>query len=225
MSLMDRVMGTFAQASQTVTTAEEAVGKAKAAIEELRADIAAKKKARNHAEHGYLPPEEVKAKIAAWIKATADAYRRAHPNRALSEFGRPGKTEAGASRDTITLGEMCADFGPQYQAAREAEVDATVYEPGPPMADRARVVAKLDAELRELEQAEEALIDQHGVALGLTHRPEIAARREQEAGKKKRDDEWTAGARARQAAIDQQRVPTPRVGRSSYIDAFTNRRA
>ncbi len=84
-------------------------------------------------------------------------------------------------------------------------VAAVHYEPGIRSDDRPALIAKLESELRELETAEEAMIDDAAAAGVLVqHRPEVTHRREGERAAREREERAVADRKAREAALNQE---------------------
>jgi hypothetical protein len=98
-------------------------------------------------------------------------------------------------------------------------VGAYAYTPGPAQVERAAVVATLEAELAELERAEEQFVDE-AMAAGVTiaHRAEVTERRERERSQRERVERAAeAERRAAIAASEADDWPQPRVAHSTYI--------
>jgi hypothetical protein len=195
-------------------------------IAELRAQIAAKRMELAHAQDAPLPREEIKVRIRSWVTEAGELWRRQRADRLLYDFGRPaGPSPSWSWIENMTWGAACFLCPEQVTAALTGQIEATEYVAGPPARERPAAVARLSKELADLEAAEESAIDEAAQAgVQIAHRPEVVKRRLEEAGRKDRQEKWTAGARERQSAIDQ-RPATRRSVSSPYLDAMTRDRA
>lgn len=120
----------------------------------------------------------------------------------------------------VKWGALCAaapDFAVNLLTNLVARVE---YEPGPPLSDRPGLIAKLEAEIREIEAGEERLVDEACEAgLVIAHRPEVVQRRQNEARQAELDAQRVADRAARQAALNAHHASRPRTGRSGYLAA------
>lgn len=215
MSMLDRLKALGRQV-------QEAAQGITSSIIEIRGAITAKRSELEHARSGSLPVTEVIARFDAWVNETgAHQAREQGPSLVCHKFGAPpGHSSAGSPwipAAPLTWGVACLFLGPQLKS-KFAELARTVeYMAGPPAADRAAVVAKLEGELAELEGQEEQLIDE-ALAAGVTiaHRPEVVERRERERRRRESSERTDADRVARESAVDARHEP--RVARSQYLE-------
>lgn len=164
------------------------------------------------------------AKFNKWVDDTAAAQAQQHgQSLVLYAFGAPdGHSSAGApwtANTPVTWGVLALFYPDQAKETFAKLARSYTYTAGPPQAERAGVIAKLEAELAELERAEEALVDDAAaVGVKLEHRPEVTQRRERERSQRERAERAAeAERRSADAAAEARDWPEPRASRSSYI--------
>lgn len=123
-----------------------------------------------------------------------------------------------------------AGLAPDLMKTRlEAVIRATPYDAGPPIADRPALLAELDAKIRDIEQRHTELVD--GAAafdppITLALLPAVAARRQEEAYRQKRNAAADAARREREEAVNRQHAQAvERTGRSEYLATVARHRA
>lgn len=188
-------------------------------IEGLRARITAGRRALEQARNGLVPPDELPARIAEIVGAAGEFWRRNH-GPVVHYLGKPaGVASPWGSEEPMSFGALCALAPGMMQEGLQRLAAAEAYEAGPSTSERAAVVARLEAELADLEAAEEALVDgaaEQGVTIA--HRPDVVQRRATEA----RQREFAA-ARAEELRLQEEArrlraADTPEVtGRRSTV--------
>lgn len=194
-------------------------------IAKLRAEIPEKRRAITSATGAPLPIEDVDRRIDALVDGRRAAWLKEQHGALVRAIGNPREREKLPRdwHDTVTWLELCGLFPELVKAQLHAAVRALPYEAGPAEADRARVVAKLERELQELEQTEEAAIDEAAAAgVVIAHRSEVVERRETERLHRERHERAAADRQRREAAINERHEATTRAaariaGGSSYI--------
>lgn len=228
-------MNTADTLSAITVQAVAAAAAVRTEIETLRARITAARARVEQAEHAPLPPADIHARIAAAVADLGAAWLTAHGSGllrssryggAVGEVGRPGSISL---PDGLSdwFGVLCVASAPEAEGILRALVDRLEFTPGTTAAERPAHLARLRAELAEVEAAEEAAIDA-AAAVGITvaHRPEVVTRRENERRERELIEERAADVHRRQAQLEawrQQRATERRVTASSCLDVFKDR--
>ena len=114
-----------------------------------------------HLAHGPVPREELTARIQQAVSESAEAWLARTPNviqgrRRLGDPELQGRIALPWSfADAVPWGFICKTDPGQAIKMLTALTNATEYEPGPPLAERESVIAELEAQLVEIETAEE----------------------------------------------------------------------
>jgi hypothetical protein len=186
-------------------------------IAELRRQIAEKRAELRRVVSAPPPKADVKALRVQEIRAATAAYLAEDPTRFVRGLSFTPRQEIGWY-------QLCALAGPILEERVCAAIDLAEYVPGPPLADKGKVIAGLERELAELEAAEERAIDEATAAgVPIAHRTEVVQRRAQRADKERLDAEWVAAARQRQERVNQIAAQRVTVGRSEYLERITHR--
>ena len=121
--------------------------------------------------------------------------------------------------EPLQWGAMCAGEPDRASAILMALVESTAFEPGPPSLERAAAIERLEAELAELEETEELLIDEAAiVGVQIAHRGEVVDRRQREELDREAEEHRVADRKLRQEALDAAHASRSRVGRSRYLE-------
>ncbi len=226
--------------TKTLADLKTWLGRTTAMIEQeltaLRQRITGTRKARNVAEHAPLRVEDiVGTKIPAAVAEAGAAWLRERGSSLIhgeQSLGHP--TWAGSTRlpwsylEAPSWGAWCASDPAGAAEFLSNLVRQVTYEAGPPSAERPALIARLDAELAELEAAEEAMVDAMGAeGLIVAHRPEVVQRREAEARRRERAAQSAAARAEQEAAINRahaEAAAAPRAVRSPYLEANRPRR-
>jgi hypothetical protein len=194
-------------------------------IQSLRAKIAEKQEALLTARDAPVPLAEIEERIRLDVAATAACWLDERGRSVLAAFSGP---ETWNPRAPAPLRWSFSPVGPAYLQALPwgalcaAQPDAAVeiltaivhqvdYEPGAPSADRPALIARLTAELAELERAELEIVDE-AVAGGLAidHRPEVIERRRNAERQREVEAQAIANRKSREAALDAQHATRTR---------------
>ena len=151
-------------------------------IEGMRARITAGHRALEQARNGLVPPDELPGRIGELVDGLGRLWRDRH-GPVGHYLGKPAGVDSPWGFEApMTFGALCALAPELVRASLERLATAEAYEAGPSSRERAAVVARLEAELAELEAAEEALVDsaaEQGVTI--KHRDDVVQRRATEA--------------------------------------------
>lgn len=218
MSLLSKIANLGAEIRQATATVQDNIA-------ELRAAITAKRDELTRATRAAAPPAEVIERFDRWVDEMAAYHHREYGTGLVTQrFGAAeGPRAPWGLREAVTWGELCAFAGEVVKANFAQVVRTTEYTPGPASKDRGAIVARLEAELGELETREEQLVDEAGAAgVVIAHRPEVLERRTTEARRRELAEQAAADRREREAAINQRHEAARGPVISQYLQA--NRR-
>ena len=198
--LLKRVKAQLSQAVQT----------AKGQITDLRGEIGRLRKELAHAQRSPLPLSDIEPRIAESVQQAGARWLAEHGEILVRSEGGIGTYQAKyGGRLPFTPGEplpfglLCA-ARPDETAALLCDLFEQVpYEAGPAAAERPALIERLERELAEAEQVEEAAVDEAAAAgVVIAHRPEVVARRRAEAAAREREEREVADRARRQEALD-----------------------
>lgn len=201
-------------------------------IQSLRAQITAKRAELKSLASAPAPRGEIEQRIRDLVKRTGDAWLAREGQSIVSiRLGSPVRSASVPwveKSDAMPWAVLCAadpDLAVKLLVNLAARVE---YAPGLALADRPAVIEKLEADIADLEEGEERLVDEAAeVGLVIAHRPEVVQRRETEARNAQLEAEKIANRSARQVGLDQKYEKrsrlvilgsnSSRVGRSAYL--------
>jgi hypothetical protein len=203
MSVLSDLRKKITDATSSVTSQ---ILTARRAIVSTREEIARLKKAP-------VPLVEIDARIdeivaqrgAAWLEQHAGQLLRHHDRfgRGLAQADGRGPIEIPGTDERDVFGFLCAGNPTVARETLRALMRRLEFTPGPPAADRGRMLAALEARRRELEAREEELVEAVNTdGLTFAHRPEVLQRREQEARRRELEEKSVADRQRRQAEVD-----------------------
>ncbi len=201
----------------------------------LRQRISETRKARDHARRAPRPVEEIIAnRIPEAVASAATIWLRewgsilVHSERALGAPTSGWVSLPWTYGAPVPWGALCAGCPDLATEILTGLVRQVEYQPGPASSERPAVVAQLEAELAEMEAAEESMVDamrEHG--LTVEHRPEVKQRREEERSRREREEQAVRFRVARETAINRahaERAAEPGGGPSPYLEAIAAER-
>ena len=199
-------------------------------LKQLRNNITTKAQELQRAIDTPVPAEEVlRATIPAVVREAGAYWIKEHGTSLIYGSKTLAAPNPNGSRDLpwslsapVPWAALCAADPAFAEKLLGGLVKKVAYESGPPSSERPKLIARLTAELAELEAAEEAFVDD-ACAAGVTiaHRPETIQRRESEAERRKLEESsatYRANREASLAAAKAAAEGTPRVGRSHYLE-------
>jgi hypothetical protein len=202
-------------------------------IARLRSEITERSKALQHAQRAPLPVEEIMATRIPrvveehgrrWLDEHGSTLISSDRDRALGSPGLRGSIYLPWA-DALPWGALCAARPDLAREILAALVGQVAYEPGPPLAERPALIARLERELAELEQGEEQIVDEAcGSGVVIEHRPAVRERRQAEAARQRREEEAATNRKAREAEINRQFEEARargRAARSPYLERET----
>ncbi len=156
-----------------------AAEKARQAVEEVRQQITETRRERDALAVAPLTKAEAADRIQAWLDEQA---ARARLDLTAADFAHPGRSAGRPFQVPVRGGDQRgADLGPVLAALFREQVKAAVLDALPadadaiPMADRPGKLAELDARIRDLEGAEEALIvEAEAAGVEIQRRPDAS---------------------------------------------------
>lgn len=209
------------------SAAEQAVQQVQTELAGAREAISAKRAEHERARTALWPKAEMIATAERLVDEAGQWWAKDHQHGFLQRLaGRLSDAELRGGTTTFAsyaalpfsplepmpFGAACFFRPSEWKAAFRDAITSADYEPGTPRADRPALLARLAAELAELEGIEEGLVDAMAASGIVTpHRPEVAQRRASEAraaelkAQKDRDQQWLAEQKAAG------RLGTPRV--------------
>jgi hypothetical protein len=175
-------------------------------LDSAREGLAAKREELDRVQRLPGPPAEVIAGLEREVDAANEHYGKEHGRQLLLRSAGLLVPAHLAGRDTavpsrrpelpfdlsrpLTFGEHAFLFPEAVKQALRQMVLAADYEAGPPAEARGPLLERLSREVAELEQAEEALVDELAAAgVQVPHRVEVQARRTAEERQRQRDQE------------------------------------
>lgn len=217
-TLIQTISKKLASATNTVTNE----------IADLRRRIDDTRNELQRARSAPVPREEINERIELAVEQSAEEWLK----RSQNVVEGPGRLGDAHLRGRIRLpwstfqplewGALCAGAPDHASAILTGLVDATEYEPGAGAAERPALIERLEAELAELEQAEELLVDEAAEAgVQIAHRPEVVERRQRERLDREAEEHRVRDRRLRQEAVDAAHASRRRTsGRSPYLEAL-----
>jgi len=197
-------------------------------ITELRRRIDETRAELEHARGAAVPVEKiVEARIPQAVREAAEEWRARYGSSLIHGPGRLGDPGLNGRvkllwswHEPISFGALAA-ADPAYAGdLLLALVRGTEYRPGAPSAERPALIARLEAELAELEETEERLIDEAAAAgVSIAHRAEVITRRQEEQLERDREERRIADRKRRQEAVDARHARRARGGRSKYLES------
>jgi hypothetical protein len=215
---MKNPLSWISKVSKLAQETREATRSVARSIAELRRELAEKRRELEHARSAPLPPADVERRIASFVDAQRARWSAEHARSVVGAFGtateETGMAVARLARlDKLRFEDLCALLPDAMKSSLVSLCAAVSYDAGPAENDRARVIERLESELRELEQAEEAVVDE-ALEAGVTveHRPEVVERRDGERLRAERIAAAEAAQKARDAVSAEYRAlgaPSP----------------
>lgn len=208
---MSTILNELSDALSAVRHASTHWSSALDAIERFRAQLATRRKARMQAAQAPIPIEDVRRRIPVVVDQLRERFiadARAELLITRSALASPSLKRATQVQLPMSLR---AWLGPMA-AARPADAEAALmaifealgpYPAGARLDERTELVAAMDAELREMEHAEELAVDDAQAAgIAIKHRPDVQQRRDQEARARELEERAEHDRLRRQAEIE-----------------------
>ncbi len=218
MTTMSKTISTLRQklAGATQTLQSEVAG--------LRTQIAAKTKELSTAQGAPYPPDELAARMRAWLHAHLDHLHREYGRLVPNTMGPQEQTpRAPGGREELLLVLLMRE-------SLDAAIPGFIarlgdYGWGPPSAERPALIEKLSRELSELKQAEENVVDSAAAAgVMIAHREEVVQARAARARTREREEQAARDRAAREEAINLQYQEQRMRGRSVASSYLTRER-
>ncbi len=195
-------------------------------IAQLRKQIDNKRQEFHQAQTAPLPLAEIEQRVKDLVKCTAEQWLEEQSFALIQGDHGIGSPDLRYSvrlpwqdSEAPPWGAFCAvdpDHAVEFVTSLVRRAD---YKPGLPSVERSDAIARLEAELKELEAGEESLIDDAREAgVNIEHRTEVIQRHDQEARARQLEEEKIANRKARQDALDRSYVQSRSV-RSRYIES------
>jgi hypothetical protein len=190
-------------------------------VQALRDQIREKREAVKNLTKATAPRSDLEQRIRDLVAKTGDGWVTREGWSVLSHLGNPARRasvpwDAGKPMpwDVLCAANPEAAVGLLIDLANRIE-----YTAGPPLAERPAMIAKLEAEIAQIEEGEERLVDEAAAAgLVIAHRPEVQQRKQNEARKAELDRQAVVDRAAREAALNEAHASrTRRTGGSNYL--------
>ncbi len=217
---MSTIVDALKTAAKAVTKGSKEIT---SAVADLRRQLAEKQAQLRALQRAPLPIDDVRvlarkeiARIGElYLRDTDLVYRLTAPS--VDVFENRGARIRLIPSDPVPWGLLCAGDPARAEELVVALVERAGLDAGAPAAERPALIEKLKAELTEIGQAEEQLVDQAAEAgVTIEHRPDVARRRAERAAREQARQTEIAEREERQRALDK-RHPQPRAAQSSYV--------
>ena len=192
----------------------------------LRKNITGKRQELHQAQTAPLPIAEVEQRVKDLVKCTAEQWLEEQSFALIQGDHGIGSPDLRYSVRLPWLDSEAPPWGAFFAVDPDHAVEFVSslvrradYKPGLPSVERSDAIARLEAELKELEAGEEKLIDDAREAgVGIEHRQEVIQRRDREARARQLQEEKIANRKAREEALEEwYGQPRRRAGHSQYL--------
>jgi hypothetical protein len=207
---MSGIVGGMKAIGAKLAGAVKAAGEVSNEVARLRAAIVEKRRELLHASEAPVPPADMGPRIAAHVREAGQVWLDSWGKGViLGEGGLADPKLRGSVRLPWSInaappwGAICASDPAGAEAFLSGIVARLAYEPGPAVSGRPALIARIEADLAELELSEVLLVDEAGAAgVVIEHRPEVLERRANEARRREIEERSAAERRQRQGALD-----------------------